>query len=181
MDYIILFSKLAEPGTNPALDIPVNMDMILRIFIIMVVAGLATFFAIQMLICWLLARALKVVPPQLRIIPLGTVWLLMIPLFNFLWNFFIFPQISKSLKRYADSQANYAIGDCGESLGWAYSGLMAGAVIPYLGSMFAMAAFVIMIIYLAQISLVARQLRNKTSRPVTASLVSSRQTGHGAF
>lgn len=97
--------------------------------------------AIAILICWYLSSCLKRVPPQFRRQEPGLVWLLLIPCFPIIWNFFVYPKIAESYQAYFDSVGRTDVGDCGRSLAMWYCiltviGLPAGFVlslIPILG------------------------------------------------
>jgi hypothetical protein len=123
---------------------------------------------LQIIACYFLNRPLKIVPPQLRLTTTGKVWLLMIPFFVVLWNFFVLPKISKSLKNFADSQGNYTVGDCGKTLGLLYAILMIGVVIPYLGILFAIPALIILIFYLVKINVIGYQLKKNFQIPIAS-------------
>lgn len=133
-------------------------------------------FAIKFFICWLLSDALKHLPPAYRQQQPEMVWLLLIPLFNLVWNFFVYPKIADSYKAYFAAQAGGAVptpmpgalpnlnyqtspgDDCGRGIGLAYSICAAIAVIPYVGACTGIAALVLLIIFLVKISGLKNQL-----------------------
>ena len=47
--------------------------------------------AIQVLICFLLHKCYQRIPQPFRKMEAGLVWLLLIPCFNLIWNFFVYP------------------------------------------------------------------------------------------
>jgi hypothetical protein len=66
-------------------------------------------------VCFLMTlnNALLRVSPQNRLMEPGMVWLLLIPCFNLIWNFFVFTRVPDSLRnefreRHADDGSNYA-------------------------------------------------------------------------
>ena len=68
----------------------------LGIFMIVMLLALVT-IAIHVLICWLISSALSAVPEEHREMEPGLVWLLLIPCFSIIWNFFVFPKVSRSM------------------------------------------------------------------------------------
>ena len=55
-------------------------------------------------ICYMLYISLQAVPPEHRKMPPGQVWLLLIPLFNLVWNFFVFQRIPESYQSFFHSR-----------------------------------------------------------------------------
>jgi hypothetical protein len=88
------------------------------------------------------------------------VWLLMIPCFNVVWNFFVWPKLANSYKSYFDSAGITDVGDCGYTLNMAYCIVSACSVlawIPCVGYLIGLAALVLLIICLVKaMSLKAR-------------------------
>ena len=91
------------------------------------------------------------------------VWLLMIPLVNIVWNFFVYPKISESFQSYFNAQGRTDVGDCGKSLSMTFCILACTSVIPYLGACTGLAALVIWIIVLVKFSGLKSQLRAPTA------------------
>lgn len=67
-------------------------------------------------ICWFLSSCLQKVPVEHQKQKPALVWLLMIPCFNIVWNFFVFPKVAESFKAYFDSIGRTDVGDCGLSM-----------------------------------------------------------------
>lgn len=84
-------------------------------FGVAVLAILAS-LAVGVAICWFLMTCFQRVPPAYRKQEPGLVWLLLIPCFNIVWNFFVLPRLADSYKAYFDSVARTDVGDCGRSL-----------------------------------------------------------------
>ncbi len=57
------------------------------------------------------------------------VWLLMIPCFNIVWNFFVYPALSESYTAAFESQGSNPHGDCGRTLALVYCILVAVSVV----------------------------------------------------
>ncbi|MEI6971054.1 MAG: hypothetical protein WCL44_06000 [bacterium] len=82
------------------------------LFTILLAAGAA--------VCWFLVSCLQEIPQKHRRHRPFLVWLLLIPIFNIVWSFFILPGIAKSFKSYFDASGLKGIGDCGLSTAWAF-------------------------------------------------------------
>ncbi|MBI5393896.1 MAG: hypothetical protein HZA91_01225 [Verrucomicrobia bacterium] len=114
--------------------------------------------AIGVLICWLLFDCCKRIPAQFRKQEPGMVWLLLIPLFNIVWVFFVFPRLSDSLKAYFDSVGKTGVGDCGRQIGFIYAICAVCGMIPFVNCLAGPAALVLLIIYLVKITGLKGQL-----------------------
>ncbi len=106
---------------------------------------------IQAVICYYAVRALEAVPPESRLREPKHVWLLMVPIFNIVWNFFVFPRISESFQHYFYSRGVAKVGDCGEKLAWWYCGLCVAFVAPCINLAAMIAAAVVIILYLQRV------------------------------
>nr|WP_320131541.1 hypothetical protein [uncultured Holophaga sp.] len=125
----------------------------------MAVAGLACgaialigLIALAITICIILfiGSCLKRVPPPYRKMEPAMVWLLIIPVFNLVWNFFVFKAVSESFQGYFESEGRTDQGDCGKNLGLAYSIVSCVCVIPWVGGLAGLAALVLLIITLVK-------------------------------
>jgi hypothetical protein len=97
------------------------------------------------------------VPPAFRKLDPGLVWLLLIPCFSIVWNFFVFPRLSDSFKAYFQSIGDESVGDCGRGLGLGYAITSAVAVVPILGIVAALVSLVLLVLYLVK----ANELKNR--------------------
>ena len=102
------------------------------------------------------------VPPAFRKLDPALVWLLLIPCFNSIWNFFVYPKLSDSFAAYFQSIGDNSVGDCGRGLGLAYSICCVVSIIPFLGCLTGLASLVLLILYLVK----ANELKNRI--PVSA-------------
>lgn len=131
--------------------------------------GLAVGLAIAIGICLLLSNALASIPQQFRQIEPGMVWLLLIPCFSVIWNFFVYPKVARSFRACLEAGGDQSQGDCGEALSWWYSGVaVAGAVlglIPCVGLLFALAPFVLMIVLLVKFNGLKERVRALPQQP----------------
>ena len=78
------------------------------------------------------------------------VWLLMIPCFNLVWNFFVYLQLADSYKAYFASVGRTDVGDCGRGIGLGYAICAACCIIPCLNYLAGPVALVLLIIYLVK-------------------------------
>lgn len=128
---------------------PHNMDMLAGIGILAIAGFLILLsIAVNVFICLLLQKCYNRIPPQFRQQQPGMVWLLLIPCFAVIWNFFVFPPLAKSFKAYFDSINRTDVGDCQESIGLAYSICCAASFVPYLGCLTGVASLVLLILFL---------------------------------
>lgn len=125
---------------------------------------IAVIWGILAYICYLLSDALKALPPEHQKMSPGLVWLLMIPCFSIIWNFFVFIQLPQSYESYLRSHGRPMDTSLG-TLGIVYSALAVLCVIPYLGSCIGLAALVILIIFLVKLSELKRVARELGAAP----------------
>jgi uncharacterized membrane protein len=135
---------------------------------------LPTHFLFIILLALLLPLALSIVaivlvyadyqriPPGFRKLDPGLVWLLLIPCFNVVWNFFVFPNLANSFKAYFDSIGDSSVGDCGQALGFGYAICCAASIVPFVGCLTGSASLVLLILFLVK----ANDLKNRI--PITA-------------
>ena len=113
--------------------------------------GLLVGLAIAIVIIVLISGALKTVPQEYREMEPALVWLLLIPLFNLIWNFFVFPKVAKSFQNYFEAQERTEFGDCGQNIGLWYAICAVCSVVPYIGCVASVAALVLLIMYLVKV------------------------------
>jgi hypothetical protein len=110
--------------------------------------------AIHIVVCFLLQECFRRIPPQFRKQQPALVWLLLIPCFSIVWNFFIYLPLSKSYKAYFDSINRTDVGDCQYGVAVTYSCLYAAFFVPFAS----LAALVLLIIYLVKIHELKNQI-----------------------
>lgn len=119
-------------------------------------------FAIKALILYLLFSFLRALPAEYRLMEPPMVFLLLIPCFNLVWNFFVYPQISRSYQNYFRDHGRHDVGSCGEGIGIAYGVCAVLVSIPCLnyitGIFCGPAMLVLLIIYLAQLHGLKKQV-----------------------
>jgi hypothetical protein len=116
---------------------------------------LLVLLAITIAIIYLLYKALDAVPPEFREMEPSMVWLLLIPCFNLVWNFFVYTRVARSYQNYFHEHGRFNVGDCGAGIGIGYSVCVVLVSIPcvnYVTGIFCgPAALVLQIIYLVKL------------------------------
>lgn len=124
----------------------------LGIFLVFIVLAV---LAIWLVILFLLFSCFKRIPAQHRQMEPWQVWLLLIPLFNIVWVFFVFPKLGKSYQGYFAEQGRTDVGDCGEKIGLWYAICVAANIVlswvPCLGGIIALASLVLLIMFLVKV------------------------------
>lgn len=110
--------------------------------------------AIAIAIVYLLTlqNTLKQVERANRQVEPGNVWLMLIPLFNVVYAFFLYPQICDSVKAEYRYRGLNASGDFGRSLGVTMPILSICRILPVIGPLSALANLVIFIIFWAKMA-----------------------------
>ena len=134
-----------QPGGQP---MPAPPDVEVPFFAM--VLGMLVGLAILVVICALFYSALSRVPAEHRKMAPGLVWLLMIPVFNLVWNFFVVMRISESYQSYFRAQGK-DVGDAGWGIGLAYAICAVVSLVPCLGVLAALASLVLLILYLVKV------------------------------
>jgi len=129
--------------------------------VLAMIVALVIGLAIAAFICWLLVGNYRRIPEPFRVMDPAKVWFLLIPCAPLIWNFWVFPGLSRSFKAYFDSVNDTTVGDCNEKIGLWYSIACATSVIPCVGYITGVAALVLLIVYLIK----ANELKNRI--PVT--------------
>jgi hypothetical protein len=125
---------------------------------------LLVLLAITVTIIYLLYKSLDAVPPEFREMEPSMVWLLLIPCFNLVWNFFVYTRVARSYQNYFHEHGRFNVGDCGAGIGIAYSVCVVLVSIPCLnyvtGIFCGPAALVLQIIYLVKLYGYKRELES---------------------
>ncbi len=133
------------------------------IFVFLMIVFSMVMLIIFILILVYLYNVLKKIPEQFRKMSPGHVFLLLIPLFNIVWMFFVYLRIPESLKAYFDSKNETSVGDCGRQLGlWAaiLSAASILSVIPLLGQLIPVASLVVFILFLVKINTLKKMIKD---------------------
>jgi hypothetical protein len=115
---------------------------------IMLVVGLA----IGAFICYQLYLAAQALPPAHRKLAPGLVFLLLVPVLNFFWLFYVVMKLSEGYKEYFAANPRGDVGDCGQGigLGWAVASLC--IIVPLANRFAGIAALILMVLYLVKMS-----------------------------
>jgi len=124
--------------------------------------GLGFGLLVNLLLAVLLYLDYQRIPPRFRKQDPNMVWLLLIPCFHIVWNFFVYPGLSDSFKAYFDSVGDASVGNCGRDLALGYAVCAAASIIPFLGCLTGLAALVLVVLYLIK----ANELKNRI--PISA-------------
>jgi hypothetical protein len=106
---------------------------------------------IELIIILITAGCLKKIPPEFRLMSPGMVWLLLIPVFDLIWNFFVFVRLSKSYQRYFAARGRTEFGDCAEKIGLWCAICCVCAWLPFVGYAAGPASLVLLIVYLVKV------------------------------
>jgi hypothetical protein len=153
----------AEFGGDDFEDLPPVVQAVI------IIVGLLFFLAmlgIGIFILYLLYSYLKALPPEYRLMDPTLVWLLLIPCFNIIWNFFVFPRIARSYQNFFVAHGRPDVGDCGAGIGVAYAVCNLLVSIPCLnyitGIFCGPAMLVLLIIYLVRLHGLKNQVQTGT-------------------
>ena len=127
------------------------LKAIFAVYGIAIVFGLIMYFALLALVCWLVSTPLKAIPEQYREMTPGQVWLLMIPCFPLIWNFFVYQRIPRSFQNYFAATGKKQFGDCGAQIGLWYAICAACSIVPCLNYLAGPASLVLLIIMLVKL------------------------------
>jgi len=106
-----------------------------------------------------LQKALERCAPESRTMPQGQVWLLLVPLFNFVWHFVVVIRIARSLRsEFLRRQLPLTEAKPGMVLGLATCVLVPAAFTPRVGGICALAGLVCWIVYWVRITGYSRQI-----------------------
>jgi hypothetical protein len=105
-----------------------------------------------------LQKALNRCAPESRTMTPGQVWLMLIPVFNMVWQFIMVDRVASSLAN--EFRRRNIVGDAepGKSLGLAYCILVVTSIIPVIGILTGIAGLVCGIVYWVKIANYSAQL-----------------------
>ena len=119
----------------------------------------ALFIVIAIFYILTLSRALEKCHPASRTIQPGTLWLLLIPLVNLIWHFFVVLGMAKSLGNEFRARGIINVDpQPGQSFGLAMCICGACAIIPILGFLAALGHLVLWILYWSKMATYSRML-----------------------
>lgn len=139
-----MYAMLAQNNNAP--DAAAILAVVVGVLILLAIS-----LAIAIVVCVLLYGCLNRVPPQFRKMDPGLVWLNLIPLFNFVWNFFVFQRIPESYQAYFNAQGRTDVGDCGKKIGMWYAICAACSLVPCVNYVAGPASLVLLIVFLVKV------------------------------
>ena len=103
------------------------------------------------IVAYFVSDALAAVPPehQKGMTP-GQVWLLLIPLFGLVWNFFVFPRVAESFESCLQAIGRPQPGDYGKQMSLIYAICSACTIIPCVNLFAGIAALVLVILLIVK-------------------------------
>ena len=123
--------------------------------------GSALILLLHVLFSWMLVKCGEAIPAAHRKLPPWHAWLLVIPCFNIVWNFFVYPKLAQSFRACFEARERRDAGDCGEALGmWFSITYAAGNLVPFLGPLFLLAAMLLQLQYLVRAWRLRKELLN---------------------
>lgn len=132
---------------------PVSFQEILLLAILLAVVVPAIFFLIT------LQNTLKVIEPENRTMQPGKVWLLLIPLFNYVWMFLVVKAIADGLKNQFETYGVYGHEKPTYTVGIALCISSACGLIPMLGTILSIPVTVLWINYWIKVNRKRKELQ----------------------
>ncbi len=133
------------------------------IIAVIILVGMAIGLAIEVFFILTLQKALNRCSIENRAMSPGLLWLLLIPLFNLVWNFYVVINLSESLHKEFQKRGILAEPYPGKSIGMAFSILSACSLIPLINMFTGIASLVCWIIYWMKIAGYSKQLAGEVA------------------
>jgi len=131
---------------NEAFELLLGIGIVIILFTALIGIVVAVLYLLN------LQNLLKRISVENRVVEPGNVWLMLIPIFNLVYAFILYPKISESIKNEFLKRGLSDSGDYGKSLGTAMAVLGLCGFIPILGGLASIANLVIWIIYWVKMS-----------------------------
>jgi hypothetical protein len=148
-----LFAQAAGNDPNPFKGLEGTALMIVGLVscvLLLLVFILAIFFLVSM------SKALDRCRPRNRSMEPGMVWLMLIPLFNIIWSYFLVNRVTESIKREFRSRGWPQSGDFGQGIGMTacviWSVNFFAQCIPYLGPVLFLVQVICWIVFWVKIA-----------------------------
>ena len=133
--------------------------VVIVILCLVVLVFLIVYFAVKAVVCLILSRLNDRIPVAHRKVVSSHIWLLLIPCFSLVWNFFIFPVMADSIR-----EAQMARGDRSDdgsnALALSYCIVGCGTYVPWLQYLAAPIALILLIITLVMFNSSTDRLRS---------------------
>lgn len=133
---------------------PTEGELEPAVLLVVALLMVAVSLVIQAVICVFTARLYRRLPEPFRELSPTAVWLLMIPCFPLIWNFFVFPKLSASYRKCFEAAGIAEGRNFHEQLAMAYPVSVLVACVPCtcVSGPAVLAALVLIILYLVQMS-----------------------------
>jgi hypothetical protein len=126
--------------------------------VVFVLLALAVQLVITIFFILTLQKALNRCSPENQAMAPGLTWLLLIPLFNIIWIFFVVINMAKSLGAEFQKRGIAVEPEPGKTIGLAYAILAICSVIPFVGFLAGIGALICWIMYWVKINGFSNQL-----------------------
>ncbi len=130
-------------------DLDLDWEVLILNMMVAVVIGLA----VQVVICFFARKYMDAIPQTFHAFPSWQIWLLLIPVFGIIWNYFVFPRIARSYQALFEYYGVHDTGDSGRGLAMAYCVLAT----PPISCCASMITWVLIIIYLVKTADLCKQ------------------------
>lgn len=128
------------------------------IYILFLLVGVVIGIAVDVFFILTLQKALRRCSVENQAMSPGLVWLLLIPFFNLIWDFFVVIEISESLSAEFQKRGILAEPYPGKSIGLAWAILTACSIIPIINMFTGIVSLICWIIYWIKIAGYSKQL-----------------------
>jgi hypothetical protein len=137
----------------------------LGVIIVVGLAVLAVGLVIAIFFFLTQSKALKLCHRDNRTMEPGQVWLSLIPVFGYIWQFVVINRIAESLRNEFRDRGYRRQDDYGTSLGIAYLVLQLAGIIPFVGPLLSIAGLVCFIMYWVKLAGYNKELESDDDRP----------------
>lgn len=121
--------------------------------------------ALAVVVCYILSSALKRIPIHHRKQDPRMVWLLLVPLFPFVWNYFVFLPLARSFEDYFKSTGREEIPDSGWGMSLALCICADAILVAPLGLVAIISTLILMILVLVRVHHLTSMLPPASSEP----------------
>ena len=154
---LIIASLLGKAGfaygqtTQSHLEEHMTAGVLIALMAVVIVVAII----VNVVVCIFLSGCLKKLPQEYQKMTPGLVWLLLIPVFSLVWNFFVVLKLSASFRSYFAAKGKTDVGDCGKMLGLAYAIIAALSFLfstaGGMGNWLGLAGLILLVLYLIKV------------------------------
>lgn len=134
-----------------------------------VIGSLVIYLVVWAIICSVLQKNVRAIPEEHRQLGTGSIWLMLIPIFNIAWLFIIVRRISGSWKSFFSARGDTDVGECAAKPGlWCAlthafcntAQFIPNPIVQVLVLIVSLAFFILLVVYL----ILLNDLRHKASK-----------------